>query len=97
MKYLEAKRLAEQGGDGGENKMQTGTRSDQRSAIRKGQLQPENRPTAKPEVRDLAKSLGVDLASIEGTGRNGEVTLKDVRDAKSASGQQGIGEQDETK
>ncbi|NNF50839.1 MAG: 2-oxo acid dehydrogenase subunit E2 [Gammaproteobacteria bacterium] len=37
------------------------------------------RVKAAPAVRALAKSLGVDLANVEATGRNGLVTANDVR------------------
>jgi pyruvate/2-oxoglutarate dehydrogenase complex dihydrolipoamide acyltransferase (E2) component len=77
MKYLEAKQMQK---EGGENKMRTGSRPDQ-GGIRKGQLQPDNPVPVKAEVRDLARSLKVDLGDLSGTGRNGEITLKDVRDA----------------
>ncbi|GLY29609.1 dihydrolipoamide acetyltransferase family protein [Kineosporia sp. NBRC 101731] len=36
------------------------------------------RPLAKPPVRKLAKDLGIDLASVAGTGRDGVVTREDV-------------------
>ncbi|MGK5558275.1 dihydrolipoamide acetyltransferase family protein [Actinomadura kijaniata] len=38
-------------------------------------------PLAKPPVRKLAKDLGVDLATITGTGPNGSITRDDVRAA----------------
>ncbi|MFD0900557.1 dihydrolipoamide acetyltransferase family protein [Actinomadura sediminis] len=41
-------------------------------------------PLAKPPVRKLAKDLGVDLATITGTGPNGSITRDDVRAATSA-------------
>ena len=37
-----------------------------------------DRPRVSPVVRNLAKKLGIDLASIEGTGRNGTITREDV-------------------
>jgi 2-oxoisovalerate dehydrogenase E2 component (dihydrolipoyl transacylase) len=40
------------------------------------------RVLAKPPVRKLAKELGVDLASLTGTGPNGAVTRDDVRAAR---------------
>ncbi len=76
MKFLEAKKMA----DGGDNKMQPGSRPDQ--AIRRGQLHPDNPPPTKKEVVAYAKEHGLDLATITGTGRGGEITLKDVKDAK---------------
>jgi pyruvate dehydrogenase E2 component (dihydrolipoamide acetyltransferase) len=39
------------------------------------------RPAAKPPVRKLAKELGVDLAGVAGTGRNGTITREDVQAA----------------
>ncbi|GAA0405485.1 dihydrolipoamide acetyltransferase component of pyruvate dehydrogenase complex [Acrocarpospora corrugata] len=42
---------------------------------------------AKPPVRKLAKDLGVDLASIAGTGPQGSITREDVQAARSESGQ----------
>ena len=41
-------------------------------------------PLAKPPVRKLAKDLGVDLATIIGTGPNGSITRDDVHAAASA-------------
>lgn len=40
-----------------------------------------NRPRAKPIVRKLARDLGVDLATIVGTGPDGDVTRDDVLSA----------------
>ncbi len=40
-----------------------------------------SRVTAKPLVRKLAKDKGIDLATLVGTGRNGEVTREDVNTA----------------
>ncbi|GLY16428.1 2-oxo acid dehydrogenase subunit E2 [Kineosporia rhizophila] len=42
------------------------------------------RPLAKPPVRKLAKDLGVDLASLRGSGPHGDVTRDDVRQAATA-------------
>jgi 2-oxoisovalerate dehydrogenase E2 component (dihydrolipoyl transacylase) len=39
------------------------------------------RPTAKPPVRKLAKDLGVDLAALTGTGKDGIITREDVHAA----------------
>jgi pyruvate dehydrogenase E2 component (dihydrolipoamide acetyltransferase) len=36
---------------------------------------------ASPRVRKIAKELGVDLAAISGTGKNGELTVEDVQRA----------------
>ncbi|WP_329518774.1 dihydrolipoamide acetyltransferase family protein [Spirillospora sp. NBC_01491] len=41
-------------------------------------------PLAKPPVRKMAKDLGVDLATIAGTGPQGSVTRDDVRAAQAA-------------
>jgi pyruvate dehydrogenase E2 component (dihydrolipoamide acetyltransferase) len=41
---------------------------------------------AGPAARRLARELGVDLAAIEGTGRNGRVRTDDVRRAKDGGG-----------
>jgi pyruvate dehydrogenase E2 component (dihydrolipoamide acetyltransferase) len=46
---------------------------------------PGERPLAKPPVRKLAKDLGVDLASVTPTGRDGVVTRGDVLAAAEAS------------
>lgn len=91
MKFLEAKALAKKqgitpqprGGKGKiieENKMQPGSRPDQ------SQIPPKNTtPTHKPEVVSLAKELGVDLNTVTGTGQNGAVLIRDVRNAKEAA------------
>ncbi len=42
------------------------------------------RVLAKPPVRKLAKDLGVDLASLAGTGPNGTVTREDVESESSS-------------
>jgi pyruvate dehydrogenase E2 component (dihydrolipoamide acetyltransferase) len=42
------------------------------------------RPAAKPPVRKLAKDLGVDLASLTGTGPEGTITREDVHAAAAA-------------
>jgi 2-oxoisovalerate dehydrogenase E2 component (dihydrolipoyl transacylase) len=46
---------------------------------------PEGRPRTTPPVRKLAASLGVDLASVTGTGENGVITRDDVQAAASGS------------
>lgn len=43
----------------------------------------EARPLAKPPVRKLAKDLGIDLASINGSGEGGVITRADVESAGS--------------
>jgi len=51
---------------------------------------PEGAPApAKPPVRKLARDLGVDLATLTGTGPNGSITRDDVQGAVSAPGQAG--------
>ena len=45
----------------------------------------ETRALAKPPVRKLAKDLGVDLATVTPSGRNGAVTRADVEDSVGAS------------
>jgi 2-oxoisovalerate dehydrogenase E2 component (dihydrolipoyl transacylase) len=47
---------------------------------------PAGRALAKPPTRKLAKDLGVDLASLTGTGSRGEVTRDDVMQAADGGG-----------
>jgi pyruvate dehydrogenase E2 component (dihydrolipoamide acetyltransferase) len=47
----------------------------------------EQRVRATPLVKRLAKELGVDLASVHGTGPQGRVTEEDVRGAATSDGQ----------
>lgn len=63
MKFLEAKKLPR---NTEENKMQGGSRPDQRR---------------EPDAATLAQSLGVDLKAVKGTGENGAVLAQDVRNA----------------
>ncbi|MFF2007651.1 dihydrolipoamide acetyltransferase family protein [Streptomyces sp. NPDC058195] len=42
---------------------------------------PQGRPLAKPPVRKLAKDLGIDLASVVPTGKDGVITREDVHAA----------------
>lgn len=42
---------------------------------------PSGRPLAKPPVRKLAKDLGIDLATVTPTGRDGVITREDVHAA----------------
>ena len=81
MKFLDAKRRAGQQ----ENKMQPGSRVDQRnpeephtSATSKISLGPD-KPKIRPEVQKLADELNVDLDKVKGTGVNGIILVKDVR------------------
>jgi pyruvate dehydrogenase E2 component (dihydrolipoamide acetyltransferase) len=48
---------------------------------------PMHRVLAKPPVRKLAKTLGVDLASVPGTGPDGTVTRDDVQSAAAVGAQ----------
>ncbi|HJQ03239.1 MAG TPA: dihydrolipoamide acetyltransferase family protein [Jatrophihabitans sp.] len=53
---------------------------------------------AKPPVRKLAKSLGVDLAAVVATGPNGTISRDDVQQAASSSAPvRSAGRQDETR
>lgn len=102
MKYLEAQK------DGKspvepfpkeENKMQTGTRSDQKldpknpeslvSGSRRGGAGTTGAPSA--SVQKLATELHVDLTTVKGTGDKGAITEQDVRTASEhkASGASG--------
>jgi pyruvate/2-oxoglutarate dehydrogenase complex dihydrolipoamide acyltransferase (E2) component len=47
----------------------------------RGQSPPGTVPKATPVVRRIAQELGVDLASVSGTGPNGRITEDDVRGA----------------
>ncbi|MGW8888499.1 dihydrolipoamide acetyltransferase family protein [Streptomyces sp. NPDC055749] len=46
-----------------------------------GSVAPETRPLAKPPVRKLAKDLGIDLATVTPTGKDGIITREDVHAA----------------
>ncbi|MFC9243007.1 dihydrolipoamide acetyltransferase family protein [Streptomyces sp. NPDC057136] len=46
-----------------------------------GTMAPESRPLAKPPVRKLAKDLGIDLATVTPTGKDGIITREDVHAA----------------
>ncbi|HEY8295391.1 MAG TPA: dihydrolipoamide acetyltransferase family protein, partial [Micrococcaceae bacterium] len=46
---------------------------------------PAERPRSTPPVRKLARDLGVDLASVSGTGPHGLITREDVRSALTRS------------
>lgn len=72
MKFLQAKDLPKgtptnEDGDP-ENKMQPGSRSDER-------------PEPTKEITDLAKSLNVDLSTVRGSGKGRAITEQDVRRA----------------
>lgn len=51
-----------------------------------GDQESGGRPLAKPPVRRLAKDLGVDLASVAGTGAGGIITRDDIRQASAGTG-----------
>jgi 2-oxoisovalerate dehydrogenase E2 component (dihydrolipoyl transacylase) len=53
------------------------------AAVEHGHRRP--RPLAKPPVRKYAKDLGVDLATVTGTGAGGVITRSDVDDAAGRS------------
>lgn len=71
MKFLEAQKQNPNAPQS-ENKMREGSRTDQG----------KNAPST--QVKELAKTLNVDLEKVTGTGRNGEITLRDVHNAKEA-------------
>lgn len=52
----------------------------------------EGKALATPAVRRLARDLGVNIDSIQGTGLAGRVTEKDVRAAASGGGQKKVGQ-----
>lgn len=81
MRFLEAK---QQEVKTEENKMQPGSRPDQKKKPKES-TSAHNSLGLKKEVLVLADSLGVDPTKLTGTGANGEVSLKDVRNAKSAA------------
>jgi pyruvate dehydrogenase E2 component (dihydrolipoamide acetyltransferase) len=49
---------------------------------------------AMPAVRALAKQMGINLASVKGTGPGGRITKEDVENAATKTGQQTTGEAD---
>lgn len=51
-----------------------------------GDRSPGSRVRAMPKARSLAREFGVDLASIEGTGKGGSITANDVRRAAECEG-----------
>jgi pyruvate/2-oxoglutarate dehydrogenase complex dihydrolipoamide acyltransferase (E2) component len=98
MKYLDARKEAPKESivdKGMENKMQRGSRADQRGGNEK--TNPEDLVSSPSRsqgrniaqgVQKLASELSVDLASVKGTGANGEITEKDVRYAKQQENKQ---------
>lgn len=71
MKYLEAK----QDRRSIANKMLPGPSADKSGAPGASQ------PRVRPDVRALSEELGVDLSRVTGTGKNGAITMQDVRAA----------------
>ena len=72
----------------GESDYRSGNR---RRRVSAAELTPDSTPSlssarvlAKPPVRDLARRLGLDLATVTGTGSNGAVIRSDVEAASSA-------------
>jgi pyruvate dehydrogenase E2 component (dihydrolipoamide acetyltransferase) len=50
--------------------------------------QSDSQPTATPPVRKLAKDLGVDLATVEGSGPQGRITADDVTASAEGAGRE---------
>lgn len=71
MKYLEAKATGKS-----ENKMQEGSRSDQREP---------SGTFSKQQAVDYAKTLNVDLSTVKGTGPKSHVTKSDIDKASLAT------------
>lgn len=65
---------------GTEHKMQAGARPDQGG---KGSTKVAT-PPVRPEVQALADELHVDLSTVTGTGANGSIRMRDVREAAAA-------------
>ena len=59
--------------------------SDERAAVPAGPDASEERPRSTPPVRKLARDLGIDLATVTGTGENGLITRDDVERAVESS------------
>lgn len=80
MRFLDARRKGQQ-----ENKMQSGSRPDQRdpsiNTVRNIDLGPD-KPKIRPEVQALADELQIDLSKVKGSGAHGAILIRDVRDAK---------------
>lgn len=89
MKYLEALKAAgkQQTPSIPENKMQPGTRLDQndpQSLVSSLRGTPKDNDAA---IAKLSQELGIDLATVKGTGPSGHVTERDVRKAKAKKDQ----------
>jgi 2-oxoisovalerate dehydrogenase E2 component (dihydrolipoyl transacylase) len=56
-------------------------RSRRRPPVRTSTVRAPERPLAKPPVRKLAKDLGIDLASVNGSGRDQVITREDILSA----------------
>ncbi|HEU4849668.1 MAG TPA: dihydrolipoamide acetyltransferase family protein [Terrimesophilobacter sp.] len=48
-------------------------------------VEPAGTPRSTPPVRKLARDLGIDLATVTGTGKNGLITREDVEEAAGSS------------
>lgn len=84
MKFLEAKR---RDSERMENKALGGPSANKAagSGTSTGTSAPSG-PSVSPQARQLATELGVDLASVKGTGSGGMVTAGDVRKAHEDQG-----------
>lgn len=91
--FLDAKKLTpQQSAQAGENKMKSGVRADQKRSLHpmigktpvptKPAESGESKMDVTPEIKALAQELGVDLAGVKGTGKDGRITARDVRKAK---------------
>jgi pyruvate/2-oxoglutarate dehydrogenase complex dihydrolipoamide acyltransferase (E2) component len=74
MRWLEAKNLPKKEAPAHENKMQRPTPN--KTAT------PKRDVHVKAPVIELAERLGVDITLVKGTGKDGEITLNDVRNAQ---------------
>jgi pyruvate dehydrogenase E2 component (dihydrolipoamide acetyltransferase) len=62
-----------------------GAAAEASGAAKAGGAKPSGEPVyASPSVRRLARELGVDLTTVEGTGRKGRIVPEDVQEAKDA-------------
>lgn len=97
MKFLEAQQGKQKESIMQENKMQPGSRTDQKlnpkdpaSLVSSTKGSRANATKMDPSVQKLASQLNVDLHTVTGTGENGAITESDVRkahrDGESGSG-----------